>query len=673
MMAFRKNLGKLVYIFLGSFALLLSGTSLCGQSNKKLPPSQRKISIHSENNQIVDATTTPPTQYLNGDVKLFHAGTFMYCDTAILRGNFLRMRHNVVMLQSDSIRIFGDSLRYNGDSLIAHLYGNIILENGPTKKLYTTYIKYDVANKIAYYTRNAKLVDGKSTLLSRRGKYDLNAKTAYFYEDVQGQGENFYVVSDSLAYNTDGQKVIFLAPTILTQDTSKIYCESGYYLTGEKRGEFIKNAQYVSGSTKALGDTLTYDGKKDVFGMRSKSKRSEYYTATDTALAYVIAVDRKAEEYMLDGDAYYKSPENQVNGKVVKYNKKTEAFKTIGRALISDPPYLIEADSLDYAKVDKKGEGHGKVIWRDTSAKTVINSDHLFIDQSISKMIAFNNKGGRPSFDADIEGDTFTLKADTLRSFRTIKERIILPKILTDREKRAAEKKKQEDVATTDFPAIDTTSMLSLLDSIPSGELLVDTLNTDTIFTGIIDTIVYIVGDNDVRIYKSDLQAIGDSLVINRRDSILTLFDNPFMWTDSTQLSGDTVDIFLVKGKVNLMKARRNAQVINTEDELFFNQTEGDEMQGYFDEGGKLKNMVFEGNAKIVYYILDDNDGYIGVNTKEANKVNYIFKDKKISDIKCYNQTTSKVLPMESTDHEKLRIQGFLWNKSARPNSKEDL
>ncbi len=91
---------------------------------------QKNISIHSENNQIIDATFLPATQYLNGDVKIYHAKTFMYCDTAILRGNILKMRHNVVLLQNDTIKIFSDSLRYDGDSLVAYLYGDIILQNG---------------------------------------------------------------------------------------------------------------------------------------------------------------------------------------------------------------------------------------------------------------------------------------------------------------------------------------------------------------------------------------------------------------------------------------------------------------------------------------------------------------------------------------------------------------
>ena len=106
----------------------------------------KQISIHSEDNQIIDATFLPATQYLNGNVQVYHSGTFMYCDRAVLKGSTLKMYSNVVLLQNDTIKIFADSLHYNGDSLVAFLYGDIILENGPTKKLYTSFLKF-VSNK----------------------------------------------------------------------------------------------------------------------------------------------------------------------------------------------------------------------------------------------------------------------------------------------------------------------------------------------------------------------------------------------------------------------------------------------------------------------------------------------------------------------------------------------
>ena len=79
-------------------AILVNG--FCVQSQTKIflrPDPQelkkdstnRKFSLHAEDNQIIDAATEPMIQYLNGNVKIYHEGTFMFCDRAILRNQIL--------------------------------------------------------------------------------------------------------------------------------------------------------------------------------------------------------------------------------------------------------------------------------------------------------------------------------------------------------------------------------------------------------------------------------------------------------------------------------------------------------------------------------------------------------------------------------------------------------
>jgi lipopolysaccharide export system protein LptA len=624
--------------------------------------SGRKISIHSENNQIVDATTTPPTQYLNGDVKVLHARTYMYCDTAILRGNYMKMKYNVVLMQNDTIKIWADSMRYNGDSLVAYLYGNIILQNGPQRKLYTTYIRYDTKNKIAYYNRNARLEDRGSSLLSKSGRYLLNDKTAYFYDNVQVRGDGFYLATDSLAYNTDSQEVTFLDKTRIYQDTTDLYSERGHFNTGTEIGDFIGNAQYQSGSATAWADTIHYDGKLDHVRLSSIGRRSHYVSDQDTADANVIFYDRKNESIHLKGEADYKGKNNSVKGKDVYYDKKTDQFKTVGRATIVDGSTIIDAERSDYSKVDKKGEAHGNVIWRDTSAATVTYADHVYVDEARAYLLAYNDSIDRATLGIEVDSDTLWIKSDTLRSKRTIAERIIYPKKLSDREARKAKALK----------GISKDSGKAIIDSTQVAITPVDTTSTDTIYTGIIDTIDYLIGDNKVRMYKNDMQAVCDSLIFNRRDSVFTLMDDPYMWSDSSQIKGDTILITMKQKQVDSLQVIGNATVINTEDQQYFNQIEGRTMAGNFVDGS-LNRLDIESNVRVVYYLLDEIKAYIGVNTRESSRMKIYFKDKKVSEIFCYPEPQSKVLPMENTDHEKLKIPNFIWNLEARPKSKEDL
>jgi lipopolysaccharide export system protein LptA len=635
---------------------------------------KEKISLHSEDNQIVDATTDPATQYLNGNVRIYHNGTFMFCDTAILRGNVLKMYHNVVMVQNDTIRLFADSIFYNGDDGLSILYGNIILENG-SRKLYTTRLDYDVRNKVAIYNHNARLEDGKSVLLSRRGKYLINEKRAIFAGNVSVTGENFYLLSDSIAYLTDSQITEYYAPVRIRRDTADIYSQGGWFDMDEKKGDFIGNAQYVSGSAIANADTISYDGENDIVLLKSGENCSRYISDKDTAYAFVIYYDRKSEEFRLTGDGFYKNEKNEVKGEEVIFNKQSESFSVKGRSYVSDPPTIIEAASIWYDKSLKEGKADGQVVWQDTSAKTTIYADHV-VYRGEEKYMKASNDTGRPMFTTLIDQDTLYLRADTLKSYRIIRERSGNQN--NDHNRLRVNKSRDNDKSLRDAKentkqnsAEENTSMVA--DSI--GIVIPDSLSIPVAEDSIailMDTIEYFVGDNNVRMYKKDMQSLCDSLTYSMRDSVFTLRGDPFLWSDSTQISGDTIQIFLRDKKVDKLMAEANALIVTTEDLIFFNQIKGRHLQSYFADG-KAERMDIEGNAEAIYYILDKDKAYIGVNKTECSKMKFYFKDDKISEIRFYDEPSSKVIPMQKADHESLKVKGFIWNGDKRPQSLIDL
>ncbi len=83
--------------------------------------------------------------------------------------------------------------------------------------------------------------------------------------------------------------------------------------------------------------------------------------------------------------------------------------------------------------------------------------------------------------------------------------------------------------------------------------------------------------------------------------------------------------------------------------------------------------MDVDGDAQIVYYLTDDEKAYSGVNTTEASNMSFLLKDNKITDIRNYREPKSKVLPMKKTDHEAIKVKGFIWNIDKRPSGEKDL
>ena len=87
----------------------------------------------------------------------------------------------------------------------------------------------------------------------------------------------------------------------------------------------------------------------------------------------------------------------------------------------------------------------------------------------------------------------------------------------------------------------------------------------------------------------------------------------------------------------------------------------------------KINQMNVDGNAKIVYYLTNEAKEYSGVNTTEASRMTFYFDKSKVTDIFNYVEPKSIVFPMQTVDHESIKIKGFKWNLKIKPISKEDL
>src|SRR6202007_2737559 len=100
-------------------------------------------------------------------------------------------------------------------------------------------------------------------------------------------------------------------------------------------------------------------------------------------------------------------------------------------------------------------------------------------------------------------------------------------------------------------------------------------LSADTLFTerkiskvkGQKDSI-YVRAYYNIKIFKSDLRGVADSLTYTTYDSTLVLYNNPIMWTDSTQLNAREIRVHTANNSIESFELLGNAFVIAQEDSL---------------------------------------------------------------------------------------------------------
>src|SRR5690606_20743349 len=118
-----------------------------------------------------------------------------------------------------------------------------------------------------------------------------------------------------------------------------------------------------------------------------------------------------------------------------------------------------------------------------------------------------------------------------------------------------------------------------MLDSLMQDSMAQDTLN-------VVDSTEarVIFGIGDVRIYRDGMQGVCDSLTYLEIDSTFYLDGKPILWSDYSQISGDSIQLIIVNNKIDRLLAINNAFIVTTIDGYFFSQLAGKRAEGFFED-----------------------------------------------------------------------------------------
>jgi len=184
-----------------------------------------------------------------------------------------------------------------------------------------------------------------------------------------------------------------------------------------------------------------------------------------------------------------------------------------------------------------------------------------------------------------------------------------------------------------------------------------------------------IIAHHHSKLFKSDLQAKGDSMFYSNSDSTIRCFVNPMMWTEGSQLSGDTINLQMKHKKLDNMTMYPNAFIVNIEktDSLHFNQVGGKKMRGYFNDD-KLNRMFIDGNAESIYFNRDSGKTTIsGMERSLSTRMRVNFKDNKATNLAFLTKPEHKYTPIAKVKDDDKILKGFIWKPKDRPVSKESI
>jgi lipopolysaccharide export system protein LptA len=334
------------------------------------------------------------------------------------------------------------------------------------------------------------------------------------------------------------------------------------------------------------------------------------YVDDDTeATGDTIVYNDKTGDTRISGNAEFRDAKSHARSQIIIYNKHTEQVGLSGRGQITQGSQTVSAEQIDQDQKTGIGIFTGNVVIRDTSAQTILESDLVETRKESGYMIAYGSR--RPMLKTIVDGDTLYVTQDTLESYEVI-------------------------------------------DSV-SG-----------------DTIRHLDGYEDVRIFKGNLQGLCRTLAFNDRDSIFRMLGDPILWSDTTQFTADTIDLYLRDQALDQIVLRTKAFITSSILGQFYDQISGRRIYADVDSS-ELRSMHVIGNAESIYYIRDDDQAFIGVNQVVSSEIFFKFNTGSLDQIKFTAKPTGTMTPMQLAQHSGLRLDAFVWRDTERPVVLEDL
>lgn len=179
---------------------------------------------------------------------------------------------------------------------------------------------------------------------------------------------------------------------------------------------------------------------------------------------------------------------------------------------------------------------------------------------------------------------------------------------------------------------------------------------------------------NKVRAYRTDVQAVCDSLVFSSLDSCMTMYRDPIVWSDNRQLLGEEIRVYMNDSTVRLANVIGQASSIELMfDNVHYNQISSKVMNAYFQDGNIRKNEAI-GNVQTVFYPIEDKDSsFYGLNYLETDTMRmYLSSERKLEKIWA-SKSEAVMYPMTQIPPMKDKLSNFAWFDYIRPKDKDDI
>lgn len=650
---------------------------------------------------------------LIGNVMFFHNGAIITCDSAI-RYNDKRMEcfNNVLINQNDTY-IYGDRADYNGEINIAQIYAPIIKIVDKDITMYTYNFSFNTLDKIGYYYDGATISQEESLLESSKGYYLSDQRTVICVDSVQIKNPDYQLKSDSVDYNMDTEYAKFFVPSwiwttegeilsadqgaynklnavyhfyrnsyVLTEE-QELWADSIDYFSQTENVVMKKNIQVTDTVNKVLvfGDFGQYWGKEENLVLTDNPSLINYEENQDSIFmradsVFIFTVNEQLALEMLtqsnesQGDQvaidYYYEEEELLEEETTEEvsNDKADSEAEAEAGLDQADDFEPEGDSNDTRDA---GSPPGVEVIEQTLEEPIEQPSEIELEQML-------DDGGQRVLTKKEQRQLKAKQKQLDKEAKQLAKKQLKNKLLESIE--SDELNAQADSLSLDSLAVLADSMA--LDSLEAQNRLKlresnmdgDSIAKDSVFR-------VLKAYNNVKMFRTDFQAVCDSLVGFSIDSTLRMYMDPVLWNEENQIKSDIVNIYTKGNQIDKAIFSGQPIMISKVDSLRYNQVRGKVLENYFTDN-EIRRTDVNANAQTLYYMTEENEDdkgkpfIVGFLVANCANITFLIEDRQIESITYKGNPEYTIYPLTKIPIDQPQFfDNFAWEIDRKPTKEE--
>ena len=683
-------------LFISVVTVLSTLTSLSAQENG----SQKDSLVRLLSAQSMELIEKDGVDYrkVTGPARFLHNDTYLICDTALwnMSSNEIYAISNVKILQDQTV-LTGDRLTYYIDRDLAEFRGTLVqLEDKDRNVLRTEHLDYNTKDSVAVFFNGGSMKDAEGQIIeSRTGTYDSKIRTFTFNDRVNMFTDSVFVKSTTIVYDARTNVATFGFDTDTWQDDNMLSANGGWYDRGREIFLFRNNVHGMSDTQEGWADSLYYYRSSKNIELLGNAQVTDT-TRDVSALAGRIFYTDSLSEVKLTRDpaviGVMKNAEDQPD--TVYFGADTIFARTYMMFQVNESEIKNSKSRLENLAVD------AVQAYRQKAAKEAAEAAAKAMENDPNRPKPNKKQTEETSESAEASGENGDEATDAAEGAEGAPSDSLTAKTLTSA--------KASTAMLAGAQASEADSVSHALASLgpaggalqkPAGRLahasdslshIADTLshsadslaNAADSLTVAADSLSapkdstklnFITAIKNVKMFRKDIQLACDSLVYNDLDSLVRMYEKPFVWNEGNrQYSADSIYAVIKDRAMQKASLMSNAFIIVKEDSLCFDQIRATEMLAYFDTTGALTRFDALGEANAVFYLQEDSV-YATVNKSAAKMLSAWFLNGELDKVYYFDAAKNDGYPVAQMTRDERVLKGFDWQIDACPRGKQDI